>query len=46
MSCVERIPCLTWALETDQPFGIWGGKTERDRKNIKREIERPIREKP
>lgn len=39
-TCPERIPCLTWALETDQAFGVWGGKTERERKSIKRERDR------
>lgn len=31
MSCPERIKCLEWALETRQPFGVWGAATERDR---------------
>lgn len=35
-SCPEQAPCLAWALETDQPYGIWGGTTERERKNLRR----------
>ena len=36
LTCVDRPECLDWALSTDQPFGVWGGKTERERRNIKR----------
>lgn len=32
--CPDKDPCLKWALATKQPFGIWGGKTERDRRVI------------
>lgn len=29
--CPVATPCLDWALETHQPHGIYGGKTERER---------------
>lgn len=34
--CPVRDECLTWALETDQDFGIWGGKTEGERRQIRK----------
>jgi hypothetical protein len=35
-SCPERLPCLQWAIDTDQAFGVWGGMTERERRKMKR----------
>jgi hypothetical protein len=36
--------CLTWAIETNQSEGIWGGHTPKERRSIRRrwieEIER------
>ncbi len=34
--CPVRAPCLEWALETDEPFGIWGALTARERKALRR----------
>jgi WhiB family redox-sensing transcriptional regulator len=34
--CEVRQPCLDYALETSQAFGIWGGFTERERRQLKR----------
>jgi WhiB family redox-sensing transcriptional regulator len=31
-ACPVRQHCLNWALETRQPAGIWGGKTEQERR--------------
>lgn len=31
-SCPIVKECGDWALDTRQPFGIWGGMTERDRR--------------
>ncbi len=28
--------CLSYALETNQPFGVWGGMSEREREALKR----------
>jgi WhiB family redox-sensing transcriptional regulator len=30
-----RAECLTWAMHTDQRFGIWGGLSERQRRHLK-----------
>lgn len=30
MSCPVRKQCLTWALETGEHSGVWGGLTERE----------------
>lgn len=29
--CPVRAQCLQWALETEQPFGVWGGLSESER---------------
>lgn len=39
--CPVREQCLDWAVETNQEFGVWGGKTERERAVIRRERNRP-----
>lgn len=33
--CPVRVKCLTYALETDSAWGIWGATTEKQRKQIK-----------
>lgn len=35
--CEVRDDCLAYALEHDERFGIWGGKSERERRQIRRE---------
>lgn len=35
--------CLSWAVETQQQFGIWGGKTAKERANLKRSLARKSR---
>jgi hypothetical protein len=35
-TCPVAEQCLSWALETRQDVGIWGGLTERKRRNIHR----------
>lgn len=32
--CTVRVECLEWALDAQEPFGIWGGSSELDRKHI------------
>ena len=32
--CPVREPCLEWALATREPYGIWGGVSERGRKRM------------
>lgn len=43
-SCPVAAECLTWAIETNQSEGIWGGHTPKERRSIRRrwieEIER------
>ena len=34
LECPSRKPCLEYALETKQPWGVWGGARARDRKEI------------
>lgn len=33
-ACPVIEKCLRWALDTRQPYGIWGGTTERERRDI------------
>lgn len=33
-SCDVREECLEGALERGEPFGVWGGKTEPERRRI------------
>lgn len=32
--CPVRIECLDWALSVREPFGVWGGHSEAERKQI------------
>lgn len=34
--CDVRDPCLAYALDNDERFGIWGGLSERERRRLKR----------
>lgn len=36
MGCEVRTECLEDALDNDERFGVWGGKSERERRKIKR----------
>tara|TARA_A100001201_G_scaffold29158_2_gene31421 strand:- start:3891 stop:4211 length:321 start_codon:yes stop_codon:yes gene_type:complete len=36
-SCPVKEPCLEQALERGERFGIWGGKSERERRAIRKE---------
>lgn len=36
-SCPVREDCLEFALATNQPFGIWGGMSERQRADLKKQ---------
>lgn len=33
--CEVRVECLDFAIATKQRFGVWGGKTERERRVIR-----------
>jgi WhiB family transcriptional regulator, redox-sensing transcriptional regulator len=34
--CPVQTECLTYALEADEPHGIWGGLTPRERRRLKK----------
>jgi WhiB family redox-sensing transcriptional regulator len=34
--CDVRKECLEYAINTGQRFGVWGGKTERERRSLRR----------
>lgn len=34
--CPLRSGCLAWALDTGQEFGVWGGTTEDERRDLRR----------
>lgn len=36
-NCEVRQECLEYALQHDERFGIWGGKSERERRALRRE---------
>lgn len=36
-SCEVWAQCLEYALATDQRFGLWGGLSERERRQLKRQ---------
>lgn len=38
--CDVRDQCLSWALETGQDHGIWGGMSEDERRALKRRYNR------
>lgn len=35
-SCPVASECLTWAIETNQSDGVWGGHTAQERRTIRR----------
>ncbi len=37
-SCIVQAECLDYALDRDERFGIWGGLSERERRNLKKTI--------
>lgn len=34
--CLARVQCLTYAIKTDEPHGIWGGLSHRERNALMR----------
>jgi WhiB family redox-sensing transcriptional regulator len=36
--CTVQVSCLEFALETNQDSGIWGGTSEDERRNIRRQM--------
>ncbi|MDO4791476.1 MAG: WhiB family transcriptional regulator [Buchananella hordeovulneris] len=41
--CKVQSTCLDWALSNGQDFGVWGGKSEDERRSIKRRAARARR---
>jgi WhiB family transcriptional regulator, redox-sensing transcriptional regulator len=39
LQCPVWMPCLEWALDHDEYFGIWGGFSERERRRLQKEID-------
>jgi len=35
-TCPVKAPCLQWALDHNEQFGIWGGASRVDRQEMKR----------
>lgn len=40
MACEVRAPCLAYALDHDEEFGIWGGMSAQQRARIRRQDRR------
>lgn len=36
--CDDKVACLIYALDRAEPFGVWGGTSERDRKTLLRSV--------
>jgi WhiB family redox-sensing transcriptional regulator len=34
--CPVRVPCLAYALDHNERFGVWGGLSERERRELPR----------
>jgi WhiB family redox-sensing transcriptional regulator len=43
-ACPALQRCLSWALETDQDTGVWGGLSEDERRALKRREQRQRRQ--
>lgn len=39
-ACPVHRQCLTWALETHQQYGVWGGLDEWERRTVRRRRQR------
>jgi len=40
--CPVATECLTWALDTNQKQGVWGGTSTRDRRELRRTWQRTV----
>jgi WhiB family redox-sensing transcriptional regulator len=32
--CQVRVECLEWSIATQEPYGVWGGLTESERRRL------------
>jgi WhiB family redox-sensing transcriptional regulator len=37
-SCPVRAQCLAYALNRNEPFGVWGGYSDRERRQMRRDV--------
>ena len=35
-TCTVQLPCLEFAIETNQDSGVWGGTSEEERRQLRR----------
>ncbi len=42
-TCEVEDVCLRWAMENNQDSGVWGGKSEEERRSLKRRAARARR---
>ena len=42
-TCPVREQCLAWAMATEQRYGVWGGKTSRERRHMARSHNSTVR---
>ncbi len=40
--CPVQVECLSYAMETNQPDGIWGGMSARERQELRRHLLKSI----
>lgn len=38
VECQVATQCLSWALETGQDFGVWGGMTAEERRKLRQPV--------
>jgi WhiB family redox-sensing transcriptional regulator len=41
--CMVATDCLDWAISTNQDSGIWGGKSEEERRILRRQLPKKTR---
>lgn len=42
-SCPVEMSCLAYAIDTSQAWGIWGGRTERERRRLRKMLRPKLR---
>jgi WhiB family redox-sensing transcriptional regulator len=41
--CEVAVECLDWSIKTNQDSGIWGGKSEEERRILRRQLPKKTR---
>lgn len=44
-TCPTKIDCLEWAIANNEPYGVWGGTTTRERERIRSYLRARLAEK-